>query len=238
MNAIKAISVILIIIRVLTFAACGNESVDSPASPTSPTPPGDQSPSPGVNDTGVLDDMRYYSLSDRDTEAKIAMAIVDEALRSSQKPFQTQTAYPRFRVGNMAFIAVHTAPTVEVRDLSSTREYVVVVLSDEPHMVRTPNRELFARFASAVRADPDLMEPHQRIRTALILATGDADYISNNDGAEPTWTDEDGVLVISYYAYVSQMSSMVRPTVAACTLTVDENQNYTFEKHDVGYDVP
>ena len=199
-------------------------------------------PSGGTSSGGIKmeveDDMRYYNMSDRDAETKNAMRIVNESLRANPRPGWTQTAYPRFRVGVMAFIEVRTAPMAGVRDLSGSSAYVVVLLEDELRLVNTPNSDLFARFAGAIRADPDLMTLSQRLRTALILATGSGSYISDIDESEPTWTDEDGVLVIRYYRYVTQTSSMVRPTIAACTITVDENQTFTIDRLDVGYEIP
>ena len=185
----------------------------------------------------VADDMRYYSLSDGDPETRVAMAVVNEALRADPKPGWTQNAYPRFRVGSMAFVEVRSTPIAGVRDLSGSSEYVVVVLDDEPQLHRTPNAALFARFATVVRADPDLLELRHRIRTALTLTTGSGDYISD-DWAQPTWTDEDGILTIRYYRYNRGMSDMVRPTILACEITVDENQSYTIERIDVGYEIP
>ena len=267
MNAKKTVSITLLFILLVMITACGMDTAfpfftQIPTRTPTPMPQGDQLMPPQEIETqeietqetetqvvetetiemqatemDVLDDMRYYQLSDRDAETRAAMSVVNAALRADQRPYQTQTAYPRFRVGNMAFIQIRTTPTAGVRDLGGSSRYVVVVLGAEPQRVGTPNAELFARFMSVVRADPDIMEQRHRIRTALILATGDDDYIGS-DGALPTWTDEDGVLVISYYNYVRQMSDMVRPSVAASTLTVDENQNFIIESYDVGYDVP
>ena len=182
--------------------------------------------------------MQYSLLSKDKKEAKKPLSIVNKALRSDKKPFQTQTAYPRFRVDNMVFIEVHTAPTAEVRDLNGSSSYVVVVLDEGMRLVRLPNKELFARFASLIRAAPDLMAPHHKLRTALTLATGNGDYTSSTDKSEPSWVDEDGILVIKYYAYIRQMSSMVRPRIALRTLTVDENQNYSIKSQDVGHEIP
>jgi len=179
--------------------------------------------------------MHYHNLSDRDNETKIAMSVVNEKLRSNQVAHKTQKAYPRFRIGNMAFVEIFTALPEDVKDLDIPPEYVVVVLGDESRLVRLPNKELFAKFASAVRADPDLMKPRQRTMAALVLATGYENYIDRS-GVEPSWEDEDGTLTIRYYKYVRK--GMSRPRVELCTLTVAENQDYSIECCDVGYDVP
>ena len=173
------------------------------------------------------DEMSYSTLGEKDKDTKTAMSVVNGFLNANRKAHQTQTGYPRFRVGNMAFVEIRTVPNVDVRDLDIPSEYVVVVLGDNPQLSRTPNRELFANFMKVIRADPDIMTLNQRVRTALVLATGDDSYIGA-EGYEPTWTDEDGILVISYYRYTG--SRMMVQEKTAFTLTVDENQDYVICK--------
>ena len=168
------------------------------------------------------DDMRYSYLSEKGEDTKTAMSVVKNNLR------ERQTAYERFRVGNMVFIEIHTDPVVHAPDTwGAEREYVVVILDDKPCMVSAPNQELFARFMESVRADPDIMKLNQKVRTALILATGYDSY-SDKEEHTPTWVDENGVLVIGYYNYESD-SPMIAPTLTAYRLIVDENQNFTLE---------
>ena len=172
----------------------------------------------------TVDDMRHSYLSEKDADTKMAMSVVNKHLRANKKEWQTQTAYPRFRVGNMAFIEIRAVPTVDVRDIDIPNEYVVVVLGDDPQLFNTPSKDLFAQYAGSVRADPDIMTLNQRIRTALILATGDGSYI-DDEGYEPSWTDKDGVLEINYYRHIG--SRMMIQQKAEFSLIVDEKQNYT-----------
>ena len=179
----------------------------------------------------VDEGMRYAYLSDNDEETKLAVKVVKKALVPKSK--WTYEAYPRFKIGNMAFIEIHDIPTVFITDLNKQPYFVVVVLGVDPHMVRTPDKELFVKFMNAVRADPDLMTPPRRLRAAMILATGGVGEYIDEDGFEPSWTDEDGVLVIQYHTYIRRDNGMIPPIRVACTLTVDENQDFILESLDV-----
>jgi len=147
------------------------------------------------------------------------MDVINETLRDNQQ------AYPRFKVEDMAFVEVITLSSM--LDVNSKRNYYIVLLGDEPKIVLPPDKELFVRFASAIRHDPDQMTESQRIRTALILATGEESDNMMGDEFQPTWTDEDGVLAICYSKLVG--NGMAMPSKYKCTLTVDENQEYTLE---------
>ena len=165
--------------------------------------------------------MRYESLRTNAEDTKAVMSVVNETMRDNQQ------AYPRFKIEDMAFVEVITLSSM--KDVNSKRDYYVVLLSNEPKKVLTPNKELFVRFASAVRPDPDQMTEGQRIMTALILATG-ADSDNMMGGEKPTWTDEEGTLTIRYSKLVG--NGMAMPSRVECTLTVGENQDYTiFESY-------
>ena len=173
--------------------------------------------------------MRYYYLLDSDAETKLAMAAIKKVLVSNEK--WTYNAYPRVRIGNMAFIEIQSIPTTDTLDLNMQPEHIVVVLGKEPQLVHMPDKELFAKFMNAVRADSNLMKPNQRLMAALILATGDCSYIREG-GIEPTWTDEGGVLVISFHRYFRSNYGRVPPKRVVRTLTVDENQDFIIEDRD------
>jgi len=198
-----------------------------------PNPAMAPSPKPGVDDgkpAYASNSFRYGFLLDKSEETKTAMSVVNKVLRPNQK------AYARFAFDNMAFLEIFTSLPPDVKDMSIPSEYVVVTLDSEPRLIRLPNKELFVRFARAVRADPKLMSPSRRIETALILTTGSSDCIQSMGGDEfsPTWTDDGDVLVISYYKYVGQ-GGMARPRKARCALSVDANQDFVLDCQDVGY---
>ena len=52
-------------------------------------------------------------------------------------------------------------------------------------------------------------------------------------GVKPSWTDEDGVLVIHYQTYIRSNNGMVPPKKVANTLTVDENQDFILDSRDI-----
>ncbi|MCL2815104.1 MAG: hypothetical protein FWD23_10940 [Oscillospiraceae bacterium] len=164
----------------------------------------------------LSDDMRYNFLENEDK--KTVMSTVEKTLLPNQR------AYPRFRVGNIAFVEISTSAP-QLTDSSGSRKYAGVILGDEPRLVSMPNKELFTHFAKIVRADPGIMEPSRRIRAALILATGDESRGRDKD-AEPTWTDENGVLIIKYRVLRGGMLLWTE----ARMLIVDENQDFTIEK--------
>ena len=172
-------------------------------------------------------DMRYYYLSDNDAETKLAISVVKNTLKP--KVNWTYKLYPRFRIGNMAFIEVYESPTIFISDLNKQPYFVVVVLDTKPQMFHMPDKELFAKFMSAVRANPDLMTPHRRLSASLILAIGGVGEYVDEDGCKPSWTDEDGVLVISCHSKIRSDNGMVPPKSVVYTITVDENQNFILE---------
>ena len=176
-------------------------------------------------------DMHYYYLSDSDAEAKRAIAVAKKTL--VPKSNWTYKLYPRFRIGNMAFIEIHEIPTIFIHDLNKQPYYVVVLLGVEPQLIRTPDKELFTKFMNAVRSDSDLMTPTQRLRTALILAIGGSGENIEKDEIEPSWTDENGVLIISYRTYIRSDNGMLPPRKVARTITVDENQDFMIEDQDL-----
>ena len=164
--------------------------------------------------------MRYEGLGSYSEDTKTVMDIVGETLRDNQQ------AYPRFKVGDMAFVEIITPPPPGFMDVNGTREYVVVLLDDDPRIVLMPDKKLFVRFADAVRPDPEIMTESKRIRAALILATGEDCNVLEGE-YQPTWTDEEGVLTIRYHLRVG--NGMAMPSIIEYTLTVDENQDYTIE---------
>ena len=184
----------------------------------------------------VDDDMRFTYMNDGlrgtkpDAEAELALAVVNQAFVSDEA--WTYDIHTRFRIGNMAFVNIQQIPVGDVRDVNTQPFYVVVVLGDEPRLVRMPDQELFARFMTAVRADSGLMTPNQRLTAALILAIGGDGECIRESGIEPTWTDEDGVLVIRCHRVIRSNNGRTPPRRVVSTLTVDEKQNYTLEEHE------
>ena len=185
---------------------------------------------PMQEDFHIDDDMRYYHLSDNNPETKIALAVVKNKLVPNSG--WTHKLYPRFRIGNMAFIEVYNSPKVFISDLNIQSYYVVVVLDDEPQLVRTPDKELFTKFMNAVRTNPDLMKPSQRLRAALILSIGGVGEYIDKDGIKPSWVDEDGILTIKFQTYIRSNNGMVPPKKVARTLTVNESQDFILETRD------
>jgi|GEM_PF-6330132 len=58
------------------------------------------------------------------------------------------------------------------------------------------------------------------IESALRLATGSDSY---EEAPAPTWSDEDGTLVVRYHRYISK-DDQAQPSLHACTLTVDASR--------------
>lgn len=174
-------------------------------------------------------DMHFCCLTGREVEAKLAMAAVEKVLCPDRA--WTYEAYPRFRVEGVVFVEIYFIPTGDVRDLNVQPEYAAVIPGTNPQLVHMPNKELFAQFMKAVRANPNLMTPAQRLKTALVLAIGDGECIKE-DGCEPAWTEKDGTLVISCHRYIRSNYGKVRPKRVVCTLTVDKNQDFVLEQRD------
>jgi len=91
--------------------------------------------------------------------------------------------------------------------------------------VSLPDKALFAHFAKNIRPNPNRLEFRDRIRTALILATGSYWIVEK---LTPTWNDENGTLVIHYNKRFYG-GGRERTTREECTLTVDANQDYAVE---------
>jgi len=206
-------------------------------SPTSPSPSQPQesaqtaTPVIEVSEAVWGDDMNRGSLFDEEADTKQAMAVVNATLSSRQR------AHARYSIGNLAFVEVITSPDPELIDVDATNLHVAVVLGDKPRLVSLPDKALFAHFARNIRPNPDKLEFKHRIRTALLLATN-SDWIA--DESEPTWIDENGILVIHYHRYVDSDSGTLSmrqppPILQECTLTVDANQDFTLECIDRGY---
>jgi len=177
------------------------------------------------------DDMSYDFLIDGNTDTKAAMAVVVATLSSSQR------AHARDKIGNLAFIEIITSPPPGLNDVDATRQYVGVILGKRPRLVSFPDKVLFAHFAKNIRSDLDKLKFRDRIKTAVLLATGS---VRIADKPEPTWNDENGILVIHYHRYVDSgsMGQTMRqpsPRLEECTLTVDVNQDFTLECVDRGY---
>jgi len=182
-----------------------------------------QTDSPVAQNTQTAwgDDMTRGRLVGDNADRQMVMSIVDPTLNANQK------AYPRYKVGNLAFVEVITMPDPRIRDVDATRQNVAIILGENPHLVALPDKALFAHFAKNIRPNPDMLEVGDRIRTALLLAT---DSDSCEDEPTPTWTDAEGTLTIHYHRKVSSSRiGRAYPILQACTLTVDANQDFTLE---------
>ncbi|MCL2325039.1 MAG: hypothetical protein FWC40_00840 [Proteobacteria bacterium] len=187
-----------------------------------------QAASPAVESAQTTwgDDMTRASLLGDSTDRQMAMAVIEATLTSNQE------SYVHFKLGNLAFGEVVTMPHPSARDINAARQSVAVILGKNPYLVNLPDKVLFAHFAKNIRPNPDVLEVDQRTRAALLLATDSGRF---EDEPAPTWTDEDGTLVIHYYRYVHQGRGRARPKLNECTLTVDANQVFTHECIDRGY---
>lgn len=165
--------------------------------------------------------MTYGYMPEKDASTKAAMAAVSATLRPGQK------AYARYKISNLGFIEVRTPAPTDITDVDGSSQYVAVLLSPKPRLVKLPDETLFAHFVKNIRPNPDKIKLTRRVRTALLLATGSGDFIDEPEALAPTWTDENGTLVIRYHKYVG--GGMVRPQQAKCTLTVDAGQAFTLE---------
>jgi len=171
--------------------------------------------------------MTYGFLLEKEADTKAAMAAVSATLRSGQQ------AYARYKIGNLGFIDVHTSAPAGVRDANGTSQYVAVILGTKPRVVNLPDKALFTHFAKNIRPNPDKIKLTRRVETALLLATGSGSFIDEPEALAPTWTDENGTLVIRYHKYIG--GGMTRPQQAACTLTVDAEQAFTLECGEPSY---
>ncbi|MCL2326410.1 MAG: hypothetical protein FWC40_07965 [Proteobacteria bacterium] len=165
------------------------------------------------------DDMTRGYLYERDRDIKAAMTVVKATLSRRQE------AYERYRIGNLAFFEIITLPHPDVMDVGARYQHVAVILGKKPRLVSLPDKALFAHFAKNIRPNPDILEFQDRIRTAMLLATG-ADRIVEK--LPPTWVDENGILVIHYHK-LFYGGGRESPTREECTLTVDANQDFTLE---------
>jgi len=177
------------------------------------------------------DDMSYSYLFKGDADTKAVMAVVTRTLGSRQK------AQPSDKIGNLGFVEVSTFPHPGTLDVDATSQYVAVILGKKPRLVTLPDKALFVHFAKNIRPNPDMLEAWWRIKTAVLLATGSGRIA---DKPEPTWSDENGILVIHYHRYVDSdnMGQTMRqppPRLEECTLTVDANQDFMLECVDRGY---
>ncbi|MCL2325427.1 MAG: hypothetical protein FWC40_02845 [Proteobacteria bacterium] len=186
------------------------------------------------------DDMTYSFLFDEEADVMAVIeAYFDANRRAHESRWQElisripeaadiqadldQRAYVRYGIGNLAFVEVITSPHPGLYDVDATNHYVAVILGDKPRLIELPDKALFVHFAENIRQNPEKLKLENRIRTALILATGSG---RREQEPTPTWTDEDGTLIIHYHRYVGD-GGMARSILFDCTLTVDAEQEFT-----------
>ncbi|MCL2326086.1 MAG: hypothetical protein FWC40_06290, partial [Proteobacteria bacterium] len=194
------------------------------------------------------DDMTYASLYNDDASTEAVMAVVeayfDANRRAREREWQefvgrfpeaanltpvtvNQSARIRDKIGNLVFVEVSTV----VPDLAHSdgpNRYVGVILGDHPRLVNLPDKALFVHFAKNIRLAPDKLKAWERIKTALLLATGSNRYESD---PYPTWTDEGGTLVIRYHTHYPDGAERRDSRLYECVLTVDANQDFTHACH-------
>ena len=196
------------------------------------------------------DDMTYGRLRSDDTSTEAVMAVVgayfDANRRVHEREWQefmsrfpestdytplplNQTARIRDKIGNLVFVEIATIPDQDLISIHNARyEYVAVILGDNPRLVNLPDKALFVHFAKNIRSDPDKLEAWDRIKTALLLATGSNRYERD---PYPTWTDEGGTLVIRYHTHYPDGASRRESDLFECILTVDAEQDFTHVCH-------
>jgi len=196
------------------------------------------------------DDMTYASLYNDDASTETVMAVVEAYFDANRRAHEhewqefksrfpeptnrvplplNQVATIRDKIGNLVFVEVATIPDQDLISIHNARyEYVAVILGDNPRLVELPDKALFVHFAKNIRSDPDKLEAWDRIKTALLLATGSNRYESD---PYPTWTDEGGTLVIRYHTHYPDGAERRDSRLYECILNVDANQDFTHACH-------
>ncbi|MCL2326867.1 MAG: hypothetical protein FWC40_10295 [Proteobacteria bacterium] len=189
-------------------------------------------------------DMIYGSLFKGDADTEAVLAVVEVYFDAKQKAYEREwqefvsripeaadetpatvvrRAYARYSIGNLAFVEISTV-VLELTHSDGRNRYVGVILGDNSRLVDLPDKVLFVHFAKNIRPNPEKLEVDERIRTALLLAIGLDGY--ERDPA-PTWTDEDGALVIRYKTHYPNASMRWDNDLYECILTVDADQAFT-----------
>jgi len=187
-------------------------------------------------------DMTYNPFRRDDADTKAAMAVIEAYLDANRRAHEhrwqelisripeaaevqanlEQRAYVHYGIGNLAFVDVITSPHPGLSGVDATSHYVAVILGDKPRLVELPDKALFVHFAENIRQNPEKLKLENRIRTAQILAIGSSSYEKK---PPPTWTDEDGTLVIRYSTHFAEGRRW--RDLYECILTVNAEQEFT-----------
>ena len=204
---IKTLKKIALFMSSLT-AAC------SPAIKETPEPP----VSPSVFEwTAPLE---YEYIDEDSSQIKKYTKIIDRNLSKNEK------ASPICRLGNLVLFEIkhHT----NAADATNSYRSAAVALPDTYFAL--PDETLFKTFSEAVRTQPSALEDYVRVKTMVMLSTGNPRYLQEPEDA-PTWNDQDGKLEIVYYRLRS--NGMAAETKEKCTLTVDSKQHFTVDCQDI-----
>ena len=134
---------------------------------------------------------------------------------------KTERALIRFVFDDFVFAEVYVKPNFMIADGYQRPSFIAIKLGSD-QVVRLPDQMLFKHAMQMVRSNPDGYDLAQRIRLAIILATGYDDYLpsSDKDVSAPNWSESDGVLKIHY---LRSTGINVFPKVQKCTLSADAN---------------
>ena len=134
---------------------------------------------------------------------------------------KTERALIRFVFDDFVFAEVYVKPNFMIADGYQRPSFIAIKLGSD-QVVRLPDQMLFKHAMQMVRSNPDGYDLAQRIRLAIILATGYDDYLpsSDKDVSAPNWSESDGVLKIHYFR---STGINVFPKVQKCTLSADAN---------------
>ena len=134
---------------------------------------------------------------------------------------KTERALIRFVFDDFVFAEVYVKPNFMIADGYQRPSFIAIKLGSD-QVVRLPDQMLFKHAMQMVRSNPDGYDLAQRIRLAIILATGYDNYLpsSDKDVSAPNWSESDGVLKIHYFR---STGINVFPKVQKCTLSADAN---------------
>ena len=197
--------------------------------------------------------MTYAFLDDDMKEGK-------RALKIAKKYGNYKNYYIRYKLGNLAILDGSTPPPKNVMDANGKHGIVGVILGDEPRYVTFPNQELLSHFMKRTRHNPGIIKLEDgdsnnqedfalrtRMSMTLLLATGNNNFLRNNDFQsstllntfqryninphEPSWTDEDGTLTIIFYRM--RGNGMMAPVPTQCTVLIDKDDHASYTCSDI-----
>ncbi|MCL2325211.1 MAG: hypothetical protein FWC40_01720 [Proteobacteria bacterium] len=151
-------------------------------------------------------------------------SIVSPMLGEWDKVYEESRVDVGSRIDNLVFVEIHLGCPPgffsEYFGCARSVSRVAVILGEKPRIVELPDEALFVHFMKNIRKTPRALELSTKMRTTLMLLTGDSNFVAssiNDPNQMPcpdelltrgcrdefilentTWTDKDGVLVIQY----------------------------------------